>query len=196
MDEVGTPDSSRIWDGEQYRAGTVVENSKEGFRQLLLKHLHKAGAKLIVTDINQQALNKASKQLGATVVALDEIYHQDVDVYSPCALGATINDDTIKCLQAKIIAGCANNQLSEPRHDQALIDNNILYAPDYVINAGGMINISFEEDYCVKKATKKVGVIYDTLLDIFAKADERSLPTGVVADDMARTIIKQGSKNK
>ena len=141
----------------------------------ICEHLHKAGAKLIVTDINPEALSKASKQLGATVVGLDEIYHQDVDVYSPCALGATINDDTIKRLQAKIIAGCANNQLSEPRHDQTLTDNNILYAPDYVINAGGMINISFEEDYCVKKATKKVAVIYDTLLDIFAKADERKV---------------------
>ncbi|MCW8833025.1 MAG: amino acid dehydrogenase [Colwellia sp.] len=160
----------------------------------LCEHLHKAGAKLVVTDINQTALDKAATELGATVVGLDEIYDQDVDVYSPCALGASINDDTIKRLRAKIIAGCANNQLSEPRHDQALVDAGILYAPDYVINAGGIINISFEENYCAEKATKKVEDIYHTLLDVFAKADEQNKPTGIIADEMAREIIKNGGK--
>jgi len=160
----------------------------------LCKHLHKAGAKLIVTDINQEALDKAATELGATVVGLDEIYDQDVDVYAPCALGASINDDTIKRLKAKIVAGCANNQLAEPRHDQALLDAGILYAPDYVINAGGIINVSFEEDYCEEKSTKKVEEIYDTLLDVFAKADEQHKPTGIIADEMAREIIAKGGK--
>ena len=160
----------------------------------LCEHLHKAGAELIVTDINQAALDKAAIELGATVVGLDEIYDQDVDVYAPCALGASINDNTIKRLKAKIVAGCANNQLAEPRHDQALMDNGILYAPDYVINAGGIINVSFEEDYCVEKSTKKVEEIYNTLLNVFTKAEQQNKPTGQIADEMAREIISNGGK--
>jgi len=162
----------------------------------LCEHLHKAGVELFVTDINQIALDKAATELGATVVGLDEIYDQDVDVYAPCALGASINDRTINRLKACIIAGCANNQLAEPHHDQALVDNGILYAPDYVINAGGIINISFEEDYSAQKSTKKVEEIYDTLLDIFTKADQQNKPTGIIADEMAREIIKNGGKSK
>jgi len=160
----------------------------------LCEHLHKAGAILFVTDINQVALDKAATQLNATIVGLDEIYDQDVDVYAPCALGASINDNTISRLKAKIVAGCANNQLAEKRHDQALVDNGILYAPDYVINAGGIINVSFEEDYCIEKSTKKVEEIYDTLLDVFTKADEQNRPTGIIADEMAREIINNGGK--
>ena len=160
----------------------------------LCEHLHKAGAKLFVTDINQKALDSASIEFGATVVSLDEIYDQDVDIYAPCALGASVNDNTIKRLKAKIIAGCANNQLAEPRHDQALVDNGILYAPDYVINAGGIINISFEENYNREQATKKVEEIYSTLLDVFTKADKQNKPTGIIADEMARKIIKNGGK--
>jgi len=161
----------------------------------LCEHLHNAGAELFVTDINQAALDKAALELDATIVGLDEIYDQDVDVYAPCALGASINDDTIKRLKAKIVAGCANNQLAEPRHDQALVDSSILYAPDYVINAGGIINISFEENYCAQRSTKKVEEIYNTLLDVFTKAEEQNRPTGMIADEMARTIIKDGGKN-
>ena len=160
----------------------------------LCEYLHKAGAQLFVTDMNQTALDKAATELGATIVGLDEIYDQDVDVYAPCALGASINDETIKRLKANIIAGCANNQLAQPRHDQALVDHGILYAPDYVINAGGIINISFEEDYCSEKATKKVEEIYHTLLDVFTKAEQQNRPTGIIADEMAREIIKNGGK--
>jgi len=160
----------------------------------LCEHLHKAGAILFVTDINQASLDKAATELNATVVGLDEIYDQDVDVYAPCALGASINDDTISRLKAKIVAGCANNQLAEKRHDQALVDQGILYAPDYVINAGGIINVSFEDDYCVEKSTKKVEEIYNTLLDVFTKADALNKPTGIIADEMAREIIKNGGK--
>ncbi len=160
----------------------------------LCEHLHKAGAKLVVTDLNQDALDKVATEFGADVVGLNEIYDQDVDVYAPCALGATINDTTIDRIKAKIVAGCANNQLAEPRHDHALVERGILYAPDYVINAGGIINVSFEEDYCVDKATAKVEEIYDTLLEVFNKADSENKPTGMVADEMAREIIARGGK--
>lgn len=94
-------------------------------------------------------------EFGATVVAPQDIYHQEVDVYAPCALGATINDTTIPLLKATIVAGCANNQLAEARHGEKLKELGILYAPDYVINAGGIINVSFEKDYDVDASTKK-----------------------------------------
>lgn len=160
----------------------------------LCEHLHKAGAKLVVTDLNTEALDKVATEFGADVVGLNEIYDQDVDIYAPCALGATINDSTIDRIKAKIVAGCANNQLAEPKHDHALVERGILYAPDYVINAGGIINVSFEEDYDQVKATAKVEEIYDTLLEVFNKADAEGKPTGMVADEMARDIIARGGK--
>jgi len=155
-------------------------------------YLNKAGAKLIVTDINQISLKNAAKEFDAKIVDLDEIYDQDVDVYAPCALGATINDNTLKRLKAVIVAGCANNQLAEAHHDQALFDQGILYAPDYVINAGGIINVSFEDDYDIKKSTQKVEEIYHTLLNIFKLSANKHIPTGIIADNMAREIIRKG----
>ncbi|QBY05944.1 Glu/Leu/Phe/Val dehydrogenase [Thalassotalea sp. HSM 43] len=161
----------------------------------LCEKLHAAGASLIVTDINEHTLQRAASELNATVVGLDEIYSQDVDVFSPCALGSSINDDTIAQLKAVIIAGCANNQLAEYRHDQIVKDKGILYAPDYVINAGGIINVALEiypEPYCADEATRLVENIYHTMMTVFTKADELDLPTGQVADQMAREIIANG----
>jgi len=160
----------------------------------LCEHLYQAGVELTITDINQDTLNLAATKFNAIVVGLDEIYDQDVDVYAPCALGATINDDTLSRLKASIVAGCANNQLAQPRHAQALVDKGILYAPDYVINAGGIINVSFEDNYDREKSIEKVGEIYHTLLDIYAKADAKNKPTGIIADEMAREIINNGGK--
>ncbi len=155
----------------------------------LCRYLHQAGAKLVVTDINKQALAQVAAEFDATVVGLDEIYTQDVDIYSPCALGATINDDTISVLKASIVAGCANNQLAESYHGDLLQQRGILYAPDYVINAGGIINVSYENDYCVEKATKHVHNIYHTLSEIFKQADSTGVQTALIADKLARDII-------
>ena len=164
----------------------------------LCEKLHNAGAELIVTDINQVALDKAAAELNATVVGLDEIYSQDVDVFSPCALGASIDDNSIAQLKAVIIAGCANNQLAEARHDQILLEKGILYAPDYVINAGGIINVALEiypEPYCADSATKLVENIYHTLMNVFETATAQNMPTGLIADQMARDIIAKGHNN-
>jgi leucine dehydrogenase len=161
----------------------------------LCEKLHQAGAELFVTDINQVALDKAATELNATVVGLDEIYSLDVDVFSPCALGASINDNSLNQLKAVIIAGCANNQLAENRHDQVLLEKGILYAPDYVINAGGIINVALEiypEPYNADEATTLVENIYGTLMRVFEKAQSENRPTGVVADEMAREIIANG----
>ncbi|EDQ00023.1 Leu/Phe/Val dehydrogenase [Shewanella benthica] len=160
----------------------------------LCRHLHEAGAELIVTDIHQASLDKAASEFGAIVVAPQDIYHQDVDIYAPCALGATINDTTIPLLKASIVAGCANNQLAEARHGEKLKELEILYAPDYVINAGGIINVSFEKDYDANASTKKVEEIYHTLMTIFTAADEQDRTTDSIADEMARKII-EAAKN-
>ncbi len=162
----------------------------------LCQKLHAAGAELIVTDINQATLDKATTELNATVVGLEEIYHQDVDVFSPCALGASIDDNSIAQMKAVIIAGCANNQLAEARHDKVLLEKGILYAPDYVINAGGIINVALEiypEPYCADSATKLVENIYHTLMTVFETAASNNMPTGFIADEMARSIIAKGA---
>lgn len=163
----------------------------------LCEHLHKEGAKLIVTDINQDAVQRAVSQFGATAVGLNDIYAVEADIYAPCALGATINDATIPQLKVKIVAGCANNQLKEARHGEVLREKGILYAPDYVINAGGIINVASEmrpEGYSEAESTTKVMAIYDTLLNIFRRADAESQSTSVIADLMAQEIIRRGKR--
>ncbi|WP_419569757.1 Leu/Phe/Val dehydrogenase [Rheinheimera sp.] len=159
----------------------------------LCEHLHNEGAKLIVTDINPDSVARAVAQFGATAVGLDEIYSQQADIYAPCALGATINDQTIPQLKCKIIAGCANNQLKESRHGDILRQMGILYAPDYVINAGGIINVSLEirpEGYNAEESTAKVNQIYHTLLNLFERAEREQKPTNEVADLIAQEIIR------
>lgn len=161
----------------------------------LCEHLHKEGAKLIVTDINQDAVQRAVNLFAAKAVGLDDIYAVETDIYAPCALGATINDDTIPQLKARIVAGCANNQLKEARHGEVLRQKGILYAPDYVINAGGIINVASEmrpQGYSESESTTKVMAIYDTLLTIFQRADAEKQSTSVIADLMAQEIIRRG----
>lgn len=163
----------------------------------LCEHLHRDGAQLIVTDINQDAVQRAVKLFGATAVGLDAIYAVNADIYAPCALGATLNDDTIPQLKASIVAGCANNQLQQARHGEILRQKGILYAPDYVINAGGIINVAFEmrpQGYSEQESTDKVMGIYDTLLNIFQRADADNQPTSQVADLMAQEIIRRGKQ--
>ncbi len=156
----------------------------------LCRRLHQAGAKLVVSDINSENLKFAELELDAVVVKPEEIYSQDVDIYAPCALGGTVNDLTLDILKAQIIAGCANNQLAEKRHDLATKELGILYTPDYVINAGGVINVSFEAHYDQDKAIRKIEGISDTLTDIFQRADKLNQPTGSIADEMAKEKIE------
>ncbi len=153
-------------------------------------HCANDGAELWVTDINEEACARAAKELNATVVGLDDIYGLDVDVYAPCALGATINDDTLKQIKAKVIAGSANNQLATPAHDKKVMDMGILYAPDYVINAGGVIHVCSEAaNMSLEETEKRVRNIYDTLAEIFARSATENRPTGEIADQLAREVI-------
>lgn len=155
----------------------------------LCGHLHEAGAELYVTDINQEALDKVANEYSATIVALDEIYSLDVDVYAPCALGATINDETIPQIKASMVVGAANNQLAEARHGDILHEKGILYAPDYVANAGGMINASGDiyGEYSEAQAMEKTLALYNTCLEIFAESERTNTPTYQIADKMAES---------
>ena len=166
--------------------------------QYLCEYLHNDGVKLLVSDIVQENLDIAVQKYGATIVATDEILSVKADVLSPCALGAVLNDETIDHLNVSIIAGGANNQLAADYHGIRLMDKGVLFAPDYVINAGGIINVSGETtgNYDVSWVNKKVDNIYNTLIHIFERADKEERPTNVVADEMAEEILAKAKAEK
>lgn len=156
----------------------------------LCRHLHEEGAQLIVTDINKESVARAVESFGATAVDPDEIYGVDCDIYAPCALGAVINDHTINQIKAKVIAGAANNQLKEPVHGDQIHEKGIIYAPDYVINAGGVINVADELlGYNRERALKKVETVYDTIERVIEIAKRDQIPTYKAADRMAEERI-------
>jgi leucine dehydrogenase len=152
----------------------------------LCKELHGAGAKLTVADVDKLKSERAAREFGASVTDIVSVAAVDCDVFAPCALGAGMNDDTIPHLKAKIVAGAANNQLLEPRHGDDLHARGILYAPDYAINAGGLVNVAQEvKGYDAKLARDKTLKIYDTIWDICDRSKKLSAPTYKVADLMA-----------
>lgn len=158
----------------------------------LARQLKAAGAQLWVTDIHREPLLQAGKELGATVVAPEEVFGLDVDVFAPCALGAILNDSTIPQLKAKVVAGAANNQLAEARHGAELMKRGILYAPDYVINAGGIIDVYHERIGFDRAALiKHIEGIEDNLMEIFERARKEERPTGEVADAIAEERFKR-----
>ncbi len=157
----------------------------------LAKELHEAGAKLVVTDIDAERVKRVVNEFGARAVASDEIYAVQADIFAPCALGAIINDTTIPQLRVEIVAGAANNQLLEERHGDELERRKILYAPDYVANAGGVINVYSElAGWTSARAFRKADEIYDTILKVFAIAKSDSIPTYLAADRLAEQRIQ------
>ena len=161
-----------------------------GYR--LAEHLHSAGAKLFVTDIYPEGVDRAVKELGATAVAPEEIYGLDVDVVAPCAMGASINDETLSTLKAKVIAGAANNQLAREEIGDVLQERGIVYAPDYVINAGGVIDIYHQrmESSSNEALRDHLEQIGDTLKEIFERADAEGRATNRVANVIAEERFK------
>lgn len=158
----------------------------------LCQLLAEEGAKLIVTDIDEARLKRVKDEFGAKVVKPDEIYSVDAQIFAPCALGAVINDKTIPQLKFEIIAGAANNQLQEERHGDEIERRGILYAPDYVINAGGLINVYGElHHWSADRARRKAGEIYDTLIQLFELSREQGIPTYEAADRLAERRIEQ-----
>ncbi|UOQ93682.1 branched-chain amino acid dehydrogenase [Halobacillus shinanisalinarum] len=163
----------------------------------LCRHLHEEGANLIVTDINKEAVQRAVDEFGARAVETEEIYSVDCDIYAPCALGATINDDTIPQIKAKVIAGAANNQLKETRHGDILHEQGVVYTPDYVINAGGVINVADElHGYNEERAMKRVETIYDNVTRVFEISRRDDIPTYKAADRMAEERIERMRKSR
>ncbi|MEW9500362.1 branched-chain amino acid dehydrogenase [Jeotgalibacillus marinus] len=163
----------------------------------LCRHLHEEGAKLIVTDINKAAVQRAVEEFGAQAVEPNEIYGVQCDIFAPCALGGIINDDTLEVLKASVVAGAANNQLKETRHGDTLHERGIVYAPDYVINAGGVINVADElYGYNRERAMQNVEKIYDNVAKVFEIASRDGVPSYVAADRMAEERIERMAKSR
>ena len=143
-------------------------------------------------------MKKAIDNFNAEYVEPNKIYETECDIFSPCALGAIINDETIPKFKCKIIAGSANNQLKEPRHGDLLKDKGILYAPDYVINGGGVINAAEEiyGEYDREIVLNKVATIYDKILKVIEISKAQNIPTYVAADKMAEERIAKIGKIK
>jgi leucine dehydrogenase len=162
----------------------------------LCKELHAAGAKLTVADMDPLKAERATREFGAGVAPIDSIAGVACDVFAPCALGAGLNDATIPSLKAKIVAGAANNQLAEPRHGDDLHARGILYAPDYAINAGGLINVAQEVlGYDAGASHAKTLRIYDTMYEIFERAKRLNAPTYRVADILVEEKLAKVSKH-
>lgn len=164
--------------------------------ETLISHLTKEGAIVFVSDIHQDKMENMVAKYGAQIFTGADLYAADVDIYSPCALGATINDETVNKIKAKVIAGAANNQLAvEAVHGQILRERGIAYAPDFLINAGGIINVYGElVKYSDGEAIRRTENIYNTTLEIFNFADENNMTTQKAAMQIAENRIAQRKK--
>lgn len=153
-------------------------------------YLIKEEAQLIASDINPIAIAKA-KSLGLKIVAPNDIYETPMDIFSPCALGGILDDETIPKLNCSIIAGGANNQLLEAKHGNDIHNRGIIYAPDYIINAGGIINASCEigMEYNPKRSKSITERIYDSTLEVISISNKQSIPTNIAADRLAENRI-------
>ncbi len=179
------------WGKDSLAGRTVAVQGAGKVAWYLMTHLKDEGASLITCDIDKEKVERAAGELGARVVSTDAIYDAKADIFAPCALGAIINDDTIKRLNVEIVAGGANNQLAEPRHGVELEKKGILYAPDYVINGGGVINVYGElQHWTMERAKRKAQEIYDTVLRVFAIASRDSIPSFEAADRLAEERIR------
>ena len=181
-----------LWNSDELAGATVAIQGCGNVGYHLAKLLHEAGAKLIVSDVNDNNLSRVVDEFAAEPVQPNEIYGVRADVFAPCALGGVINDETIPALKVPIVAGSANNQLLEERHGTMLQDRNILYAPDYVANAGGVLNgctelLGWEAEF----AARKVDEIYDTILRIFESAQAEGITTNKAADRLAEERLRR-----
>ncbi len=158
----------------------------------LAKDLVMLGAKVTQSDINPNAIQRCVEEFKVTPISSENIYDIDCDVFSPCALGSTINADTIKRLKAKIIAGSANNQLAHLQNGIMLHEHGILYAPDFVINSGGLIHAAAIYDHGdLQKANAQIYELYDTIFNIFKRAQVEHLASSEVADIIALENLKK-----
>ncbi len=183
----------KLWESESLRNRQVAIQGLGNVGWKLGEQLFWAGAKLVVADVNGDRAAEFGHQFGAQVVSTDEILFTECDILAPCAMGGVFNDQTIPKLRCAAVAGAANNQLLEEKHGEELMKRGILYAPDYVINAGGIINVSVELDpggYNARIAWKKVEALYEVLLSVFNIATKRKIPTSEAANDLAEHKLR------
>jgi len=183
------------WGSDDLAGKTVAIQGCGHVGYFLVGELARVGARLMVADVDPAKVKRVVEDHGAWAVMPEEIYSAQTDIFAPCALGGVLNDQTIPQLKATLVAGAANNQLLEPRHGDLLQQRGVLYAPDYAANAGGVINGCCREmlGWDVPKTLVKIDAIYDTLLRIFAIADQEKIPTYQAADQLAeeRFTVKQ-----
>tara|TARA_B100001758_G_C18317626_1_gene561409 strand:- start:18 stop:1121 length:1104 start_codon:yes stop_codon:yes gene_type:complete len=179
------------WGSEKLEGKTIVVQGVGHVGENLVKHLIEEGADVIINDINKQKLEQLSKQFGCSIVMGNDIFDLDMDIYAPCALGATVNPETISRLKCDIIAGAANNQLADEKRDgQLCTAKGICYAPDFLINAGGLINVYSElKGYNRNHALSQTREIYNTTLEILKKAEVENTTTYAAALEIAQERI-------
>ena len=179
------------WGSNDVSGRTVALQGGGNVGYNLASHLHQAGARLMVSDVDPTKVERVIKEFAAVAIAPQEIYSTQADIFAPCALGGVINDETIPRLKVEIVVGGANNQLLEPRHGDELDRLGILYAPDYAANAGGMISGCRELlGWEASQSAAKVEEIYDTLLGIFRMAEAEGIPTYEAADRLAEERLQ------
>lgn len=179
------------WNSDDLGGKTILIQGCGHVGYHLARELSAVGAHLVVTDIDRERVQRVVVEFGATAVALDEIVRHKGDIFAPCALGGVINDESIRQLKVQIVAGAANNQLLEQRHGEALEKRDILYAPDYVANAGGVINVYSElAGWDAQRSLRKADEIYETVLGVFAIAKADKIPTYRAADRLAEKRLK------
>jgi leucine dehydrogenase len=179
------------WDADSLEGKTVAIQGAGHVGSHLAQELHAAGANVIITDIDAERVKRVVDEVGARAVEPGEIYGVKADIFAPCALGGIINDKTIPQLKVEIVAGAANNQLLDERHGDELEERGILYAPDYVANAGGVINVYSElAGWDAARALRKADEIYNTLLGVFEIARADGIPTYQAADRLAERRLK------
>ena len=187
------------WGSDSLENRKIVVQGAGRVAQHLCQHLNNDGAKIYIHEINESKSSEIMNSLDAEIISQDEVYTIDADIFSPCALGAILNDETIPKMKYQIIAGAANNQLKdECKHGQMLLEKDILYAPDYVINAGGLMNVSNElAGYRQDRAIKQAAGIYDILTNVLKVSKEQQIPTHKASNMMAEKRLANigGIKN-
>ena len=183
------------WGSNSLEGRTVAIQGCGSVGYYLASYLHKAGAYLFATDVDERKVEKVVNDFGAMAYGPDDIYYADADIFAPCALGGVLNDDTIHALKVEIVAGAANNQLLEPRHGDELAELDILYVPDYAANSGGVINGCRDLlGWNTAQSAAKVDEIYDTVFNIFELAAANGIPTYKAADRLAEERLAEGDR--
>lgn len=193
----------RLWNQNDLTGLTIAVQGIGHVGGYLADKLHAAGAKLIVTDVNVPLLEEVAARTGAETVAPDAIYDVKADIYAPCALGATLNPQTLDRLTAKAVVGAANNQLATPEIGRILFDRGVLYAPDYVVNGGGIINVASELKarqtggaYDPAWVEGKLSRLMETLEEVLDRSASEKRPTHEIADAIAEARIRKAAELK